>query len=170
MSTVSDFFSLVQTGGSQNTAKIEALFVPDSAGPPPVPNIGLTTTGPHFTHKKGLDDLFSTLHKTFSSWALDPVQKPPRELTNGNMIAVEAVLKTGHVVSPWKPTHVPATAPLAKIQPSHPTHAKGTTLPVCAVFTMNADGSKIMNLALYFDRWKMGMDLWDQKNPPHIDQ
>jgi hypothetical protein len=35
---------------------------------------------------------------------------------------------------------------------------------------MDADGTKIMNLALYFDRWKTGQDLWDKNNPPHIDK
>jgi hypothetical protein len=65
------------------------------------------------------------------------------------------------------PTTTPSTPPLSKI-PITPN--RGTTLPVCAVFTMDADGTKIMNLALYGDRWKTGQDLWDKNNPPHIDK
>ena len=166
MTTVSDFFSLVQSGGTQVTADIEALFVDDNAGPPKVPNIGLTTGGPQFFYKTGLDDLFGSLKSTFSSWALDPLQQPPLELTNGNMIAVEATLTTGSVKNKWNPD-AGATPPLSKIPP---TPNRGTTLPVCAVFTMNANGTKIMNLALYFDRWKLGQDLWDKNNPSHIDK
>jgi hypothetical protein len=168
MTTVSDFFSLVQTGGTQNTAQIEALFVGDSAGPPPIPNIGLTQGGPQFYYKAGLDDLFSSLHDTFSSWALDPKQNPPLELANGNRRAVEATLSLGSVKKKWDPD-AGATPPLSRI-PVTPN--RSSTLPLCAVFTMdsNADNAKIMNLALYFDRWKMGQDLWDKNNPTHIDK
>jgi hypothetical protein len=110
--------------------------------------------------------LFGNLKSTFSSWALDPVQKPPLELKNGNMIAVEAMLKTGSVRAQWNPTTTASTPPLSKIPI---TANRGTTLPLCAVFTMDANGTKIMNLALYFDRWKLGHDLWDKNNPRHID-
>jgi hypothetical protein len=168
MTTVSDFFSLVQTGGTQNTAQIEALFVSDSAGPPPVPNIGLTQGGPQFSYKLGLDDLFSSLKDTFSSWALDPKQNPPLELANGNMRAVEATLNLGSVQKQWSP-YAGSTPPLSRIPV---TPGKSSKLPLCAVFTMdsNADDAKIKNLALYFDRWKLGQDLWDKNNPKHIDK
>jgi hypothetical protein len=111
--------------------------------------------------------MFTTLNNTFYNWAFDPTQKPPLQLTNGSMIAVEATLTTGHVVNNWYPNTVAATPPLSAI-PATP--GKGTNLPVCAVFTMDPGSTKIMNLALYFDRWKLGQDLWDKKHPPHIDK
>jgi hypothetical protein len=168
MTTISDFFALVQTGGTQNTPNIEALFVGDNAGPPPVPNIGLTQGGPQFKFKAGLDDLFNSLNDTFTNWALDPLQSPPLELANGNMRAVEAKLTLNSVKNQWSPD-AGATPPLSRI-PATPN--KTTTLPLCAVFTMdsNAPNAKIRNLALYFDRWKLGQDLWDKTNPPHIDK
>jgi hypothetical protein len=168
MTTVSDFFTLVQSGGTQVTADIESLFVNDNAGPPKVPNIGLTTGGPHFFYKAGLDDLFGSLKSTFTSWALNPNQNPPLELTNGVMTAVEATLKLGSVKKKWNPK-AGATSPLSKI-PATP--GKSSTLPLCAVFTMDskAANAKIRNLALYFDRWKLGQDLWDKKKPKRIDK
>ena len=67
----------------------------------------------------------------------------------------------------WEPSTVPATPPLSVIQPAQ---GKSSKLPVCAVFTMDSKSTLIMNLALYFDRWKLGQDLWDKTNPPHIDK
>ncbi len=168
MTTVSDFFNLVQTGGTQDTADIEALFVDDNAGPPKVPNIGLTTGGPQFFYKTGLDDLFGSLNSTFTSWALDPKQNPPVELANGMMTAVEATLSLGSVKNKWNPK-AGATPPLSKIPV---TPGNSSTLPLCAVFTRDSNSAyaRIRNLALYFDRWKLGQDLWDKKTPDHIDK
>ena len=168
MTTISDFFLLVQTGGSQNIPQIKALFVGNNAGPPPVPNIGLTQGGPQFKFQAGLDDLFSSLNNTFKSWALDPAQNPPLELANGNMRAVEANLTLDSVKHKRNPA-AGATPPLSKI-PITPN--RSTTLPLCAVFTMDSAASNalIKNLALYFDRWKLGHDLWDKNHPTHIDK
>ena len=44
-----------------------------------------------------------------------------------------------------------------------------TQLPMCAVFTMDPGSGFIINLAFYFDRWKLAHDKWDKNNPPHID-
>jgi hypothetical protein len=168
MTTISDFFVLVQTGGSQNIPQIKALFVGNNLGPPPVPNIGLTTSGPQFKFQAGLDDLFNSLNHTFTSWALDAAQTPPLELANGNMRAVEAKLTLNSVKNKWNPA-AGATPPLSKIPV---TAGRSTTLPVCAVFTMDSAASNalINNLALYFDRWKLGQDLWDKTHPTHIDK
>jgi len=165
--TINSFFGLVQTGGSQDIPSIQALFVSDSAGPPPVPNIGLTTGGPQFKYQSGIADLFNTLDKTFSSWVFDPASNPPLQMTSGSRVAVEATLTLGSVMNTWAPTTVPATPPLSVIEPAQ---GNGSKLPVCAVFTMDPNTTRIMNLALYFDRWKLGQDLWDKAHPAHIDK
>jgi hypothetical protein len=169
--TVNSFFGLVGTEGSQDIPSIKNLFVPDK-NPPGPPNIGLTTGGPQFLGQDGIDDLFTTLSNTFSQYGFDPASGPntvPQPLAGANKIAVEAILTTGHVQKKWHPHHVKATPPLSKIEPAG---GDNTQLPVCAVFTMDDDGNlyRIINLALYFDRWKLAQDKWDKNNPPHIDK
>jgi hypothetical protein len=165
--TVNSFFTLVETGGSQDIPSILKLFVDDNPQPPGPPNVGLTSRGPHFQGQTKIDDLFTTLNNTFGKWAFDPAANPPVQLTNGNMIAVEMTVNAKDVKNSWYPNTVDPTPPLSKIPQTHNTK---TSLPVCAVFTMDPQSTKIINLALYFDRWKLGQDLWDKAHPPHIDK
>jgi hypothetical protein len=53
--TVNDFFNLVQTKGSQDIPTILNLFVPDNPQPPGPPNVGLTSRGPQFSGRAGVD-------------------------------------------------------------------------------------------------------------------
>lgn len=177
--TVISFFNLVKTGGPQTIASIQALFVPDQPQPPGPAFIGLTTgnppIGPQFTGQNGVGDLFQTLQNSFSAYGLDPTPDPgnPQLLMGGNMIAVEAMLDTGSWKHSWVPTTQGKSRPLSYILGTAEGGGGGRPgqLPVCAVFTL--DGTSpflITNLALYFDRWKLSHDKWDQTNPQHIDK
>lgn len=179
--TVISFFGLVGKHGSQNITEILKLFVSDTdaAGPP---NIGLTTgnpktSGPQFTKVAGITDLFATLQNSFSKYALDTAPDPnpnnAQLMTGGNMISAEAMLTTGIWKYHWAPTTVKPSPPLSLIDGTDEGGGGGkpTAVPVCAVFTMDDPGSyKIINLALYFDRWALAGNMWDQNNPPHIDK
>jgi len=181
MDNVRAFFALLGKHGSQDVTEILKLFVGDNdaAGPP---NIGLTTgnkktAGPQFNKVVGIMDLFSTLQNSFSQYALDtaPDGNPntAQLMTGGNMISAEAMLTTGNWKSHWAPTTVAPSPPLSLIDGSDEGGGGGkpTKIPVCAVFTMDDPGSdKIINLALYFDRWKLANDMWDKQNPQHIDK
>jgi len=172
--TVKNFFGLVGTGGSQNIPSILLLFVPDLPSPPGPPNIGLTTGNPttagtQFLGQAGVDDLFTTLNNTFSQYAIDPDPNPttPQLLIGGNMIAVEAMLTVGRVMKSWHPGTVRPSPPMSIIKPAA---GPVTQLPMCTVFTMDPASYLIINLAFYFDRWKLAQDKWDKNNPSHIDK
>lgn len=76
------------------------------------------------------------------------------------------MLTVGHVQTSWHAGTVRPSPPMSIIKP-----AAGliTQLPMCAVFTMDPGSGFIINLAFYFDRWKLAHDKWDKNNPPHID-
>ena len=172
--TVRSFFALVGTGGSQNVPSIVVQFVPDNPRPPGPANVGLTTgnpvtAGPQFQGQAGVTDLFTTLRNTFTSYAFDYAPDPhtPCLMVGNNMIAVEMMVTLGELQNSWNPTTVRPSPPLSIIGPNtRPT----SSLPACGVFTMDPASTKIINLALYFDRWKLAQDKWDKTNPPHIDK
>ena len=159
------FFTTVSTP-PRNVATVQGFFVGNIAGPPNYPNVGLTTGGPQFTFQNGIGILFTALFDAFPDMVLSYANGPlaPRP-TAGQTIAVEAVLDTGEHQKKWKPKGTAISPPIGLINPA----GGASTLPLCAVFTF--DGTPqclIKNLSLYFDRWKMAMDLWDRANPPHL--
>jgi hypothetical protein len=173
--TVINFFKLVKTGGSQDIPSIKALFVPDAAPPGP-PNIGLTTGGPTFTTQAGIGDMFTTLKKSLPQYGLDPKPNPnnPQLLIGGNQISVEAILTAGTWKHSWDPPNPPGKSrPLSHVMGTDEGGSGGaqTQLPVCAVFTLHSVSPYlIINLALYFDRWKLANDKWDKTHPQHVDK
>jgi hypothetical protein len=89
------------------------------------------------------------------------------QLTDGDTIAIEATLSTGLQTAghQWVPGGHPSP-PISLIVPDG--NHQSQYLPVCAVFTFDDNSGLIQNLAFYFDRWKMAMDLWDGAHPPHL--
>jgi len=153
-----------QTVNAHNVAHVQGLFVQDIAGPPPYPNVGLTTgVGPQFTFQSGIGILFRSLFASFPNLVLSYVNTIRPE--DGNTVAVEALLTTGPHAAQWAPPGAPVSPPISLIE------AKGhgsTNLPVCAVFLFDGGSDLIKNLGLYFDRWKLAMDLWDRAHPSHL--
>jgi hypothetical protein len=144
-------------------ANIQALFVPDVPAPPGPPNVGLTTGGPQFNSQAGIHSLFAGLSASFPNLVLAyPNTLRPED---GNVVAVEAILTTGAQAAPWAPPGANPSPPLSVIQPA-PFPGQPSILPLCAVFTFDRSSGNIQNLALYFDRWKLAMDLWDGAHPP----
>jgi len=153
-----------QTVNAHAVPPVQRLFVQDTAGPPPYPNVGLTTgVGPQFTFQNGIGILFAALFTSFPNLAFSYVNavRP----VDGNTIAVEALLTTGPHVAKWSPQGAPVSPPLSLIEPEG--HGS-TNLPVCAVFLFDAHSDLIKNLGLYFDRWALAMALWDRAHPPHL--
>jgi hypothetical protein len=153
-----------QTVNAHIVAPVQALFVQDTAGPPPYPNVGITTgIGPQFTFQHGIGVLFTALFTSFPHLALSYVNtvRP----VDGNTIAVEALLTTGPHHALWAPQGAPVSPPISLIEPKG--HGS-TNLPVCAVFLFDGGSDLIKNLGLYFDRWKLAMDLWDRAHPLHL--
>jgi hypothetical protein len=176
--TLATFFQVVSPAGStpvsQSVSTMQSLFVLDRPAPPPnaiYPNVGLTTGGPQFTGQVAVGVLFAHLFHCFPDMVFAPANG--LRLTDGNNIAIEALLSTGlhRVGRPWAPGGH-ASPPISPIVPDG--NHQSQNLPVCAVFTFNASDSLILNLALYFDRWKMAVGtpgspgLWDHANPAHL--
>jgi hypothetical protein len=154
-----------QVVNAHNVAPVQALFVPDIAGPPAYPNVGLTTSGPQFTYQAGINVLFTALFTSFPNLVLNyPNALRP---VDRNTIAVEALLTTGAQAQPWAPRGHAPSRPISQIRPSG---RHSDNLPVCAVFLFDGGSDLIMNLAFYFDRWRLASDLWDGANPAHIDR
>ena len=154
------FFQIV-SDGTHNVAGIQNLFVLDSKGSP-YPNVGLTTGGPQFQFQKGIAILFTALFASFPDLVFSRANA--LQPTDGNTIAVEAILDTGPHAAKWAPKGAPISPPIQLIDPK----GGGSNLPVCAVFTFDGGSNSIKNLGLYFDRWKLAMDLWDRSNPSHL--
>jgi hypothetical protein len=159
--TVNTFLTSVN---AYNVAQIQGLFVQNSVGPPSYPNVGLTTSGPQFTFQNGVGRLFTALFASFPNLVLTYVNALRPE--DGDTIAVEASLTTGPHVARWAPQGHPVSPPISLIDPQQ----NGSILPVCAVFLFDHNSDLIKNLAFYFDRWRLAMDLWDRVHPPHLDQ
>jgi hypothetical protein len=183
--TISTFFKVVGPAGAapewHQVGIMQGLFVPDTPPAPNTiyPNVGLTTGGPQFTGRVNIGVLFTHLFHVFPDIVFAPANglRP----TDGNTIAIEAILNTGKqpVGRQWNPGGHPSP-PMSPIVPDGT--RESNNLPVCAVFTFDTNSSLIQNLALYFDRWKMAMGapadpalgrpavpgLWDGAHPPHL--
>ncbi len=159
-----DTFRQLVSAGVNNVTKIKALFVPDDPGQGGPPNVGLTTGGPQFNTQDMIGSLFTALFTSFPNLVLRyPTAVRPAD---GNTVVVEAVLTTGAHVADWAPNGG-GSPPISNI---HHAGRSSVDLPVCAVFLFYPASSKIQNLALYFDRWRLAQDLWDKTNPPQIDK
>ena len=147
-------------------APVQGLFVPDNKGSPPYPNVGLTTgVGPQFKYQNGIGILFTALFASFPNLVLSYVNNVRPQSQDGNTVTVEALLTTGPHEAIWAPNGAPVSPPLALIEPKG--HGS-TDLPVCAVFLFDDSSDQIKNLGLYFDRWRLAMDVWDRVHPAHL--
>jgi hypothetical protein len=166
--TIAAFLGVVGPAGSSpqhhDIPFMQSLFVQDTPqGNPMFPNIGLTTGGPQFTGQRAIGILFQELFTSFPDLVFAPANG--LRLTDGNTIGIEATLSTGIQVAAWSPGGN-ASHPLSPIVPDK--KHRSDYLPVCAIFTFGGN-CLIQNLGLYFDRWKLAIDLWDGSNPPHLD-
>ena len=91
--------------------------------------------------------------------------RPPPGLFQEVQLAALCWLPTVREYAMAPPCH--PSPPLSIISPNT---QPPSSLPVCAVFTMDAASNLISNLALYFDRWKLAQDKWDKTHPQHIDK
>jgi hypothetical protein len=163
--TIATFFKVLAAPGSTPEAhqlnSMMALFVQDGGG---FPNVGLTTGGPQFTGRNAIQTLFGHLFTVFPAIVFAPANS--LQLSSGNTVAVEAILNTGYqgAGQQWAPGGA-RSEPVSTVVPDGHHQSQ---LPACAVFTLNSTTAKINNLAIYFDRWQLAMDLWDRVNPPHI--
>jgi hypothetical protein len=147
-----------------HNAQMQGLFVQNIAGPPAYPNVGLTTgAGPQFTGQNAVGILFTAIFASFPNIVLNYVN--PLRPEDGDTIAVEALLTTGSHAAQWAPPGAPFSPPIGLIEPKG--HGS-IDLPVCAVFLFDHGSDLIKNLGLYFDRWKLAMDLWDRAHPGHL--
>jgi hypothetical protein len=167
--TIANFFQVVAPKGTtpvwQNVGFMQSQFVQDTtvSGTLTYPNVGLTTGGPQFTGQKPIGTLFTELFNCFPGIVFAPANG--LQLSDGNTIAVEAILSTGTQAKDWAPGGN-KSPPLSNVTHNN---TNTTQLPVCAVFMFDPNSSLIQNLALYFDRWKLSYDLWDKAKPKHID-
>jgi hypothetical protein len=116
--------------------------------------------GPQFPTPAGVKTAFKQIVASFPHATFAPFPLPPATAvycSNGNTIIVQAQLNTGKHIKPWFPFGSdPYSKPLSDIEPDKTQFA---FVPACAVFTFD-NAQKILNLAIYMDRWQMAVDLW----------
>src|SRR5262249_197564 len=113
--------------------------------------------------QNGIGILFTALFASFPNLVLSYVNNVRPE--DGNTIAVEALLTTGPHQAKWAPSGAPVSPPLSLIEPQ----GHGSDLPVSSVFLVESPHSDLIkNLGLYFDRWRLAMDVWDRVHPTHL--
>jgi hypothetical protein len=155
------------------------LFSPDVGAPPTSPSVGIGGNtqglGPVFTGNTAITALFTELLSSFPSLTFTAYPTPGSPVfcvaqNNTNLIMIQAQLFTGDHVKQWFPPYAGAarryySKPLSDIVPA-PAQPNHSYVPVCAVFTFDplnpivAPQYKILNLALYLDRWQFAADLW----------
>lgn len=116
--------------------------------------------GPQFPNPDAIKIAFNQIVTSFPHATFVPFpQSPPGPVycSSGNTIIVQAQLSTGKHLKPWFPFGSdPYSKPLSDIEPDKTQFA---FVPACAVFTFD-NAQKILNLAIYMDRWQMAVDLW----------
>jgi hypothetical protein len=160
---------------------VVGLFSPNVGTPPTSPSVGIggnnQALGPSFTGHTDITALFSELLSSFPHLVFTAYPIPPANAVfciaqnDPNTIIIQAQLNTGLHVARWFPPDDPVPAkrryyskPLSDLVPAkQPANQQQSTVPVCAVFTFDTivtNRGKILNLALYLDRWRFATDLW----------
>jgi hypothetical protein len=168
---------------AQIAAFVPNLFSPDTpAGAPTSPSLGIAggnqtnanpplslgpQLGPQFPGQSAIITCFTQIVTSFPASTFTPL--PPGSpvycySSDGNTIAVPAILHTGNQAKgkPWFPYGHPAySKPLSDIEPDG---SQTSDVPACAVFTFDTTAGnpqfRILNLAIFMDRWQMAVDLW----------
>jgi hypothetical protein len=176
--TIQQFLNVfaVAPAGPNPVTTVMGLFSPD-AGPPPTPSVGIggnnQALGPVFRGQGQITALFTELLLSFPNLTFLPWPQPNNPVfciaqNDPNTIMIQAQLQTGDHTQQWFPPNAPAarrfySKPLSDLVPRQ-VNPLQSTVPVCAVFTFDINPGpnqfKILNLALYLDRWKFAEDLW----------
>jgi hypothetical protein len=115
--------------------------------------------GPQFLTPSAVKIVLKQIVSSFPHATFKPVPSAAAAVycSSGNTIIVQAQLSTGKHLKPWFPFGSdPYSKPLSDIEPDKTQFA---FVPACAVFTFD-NAQKILNLAIYMDRWQMAVDLW----------
>jgi hypothetical protein len=151
--------------GDQNTAgTLMTLFSgDDTQNPLNFPIVGITDhgdanqyvlMGPGFVGQAEIQILFNQLFTSFAALAFVDIGFPWMSSDDQKVIAVRLNLQ-GTQQHPWfAPGHPKYSLPLSELSAAQ----KPSIIPTCAVFTFN-NSQKIVNLALYMDRYKLMSDL-----------
>jgi hypothetical protein len=165
----------------QIAAFVPTLFSPDTpAGAPTSPSLGLAggnqtnanpplsegpQLGPQFLGQSAIITCFTQIVTSFPGSTFTPL--PPGSpvycySSDGNTITVPAILHTDKHTKPWFAFGHPAySKPLSDLEPDG---KQISDVPACAVFTFDTTGgnppNRILNLAIFMDRWQMAVDLW----------
>ena len=166
---------------AQITAFVPNLFSPDTPGGAPTsPSLGIAggnqtnanpplsegpQLGPQFQGQSAIITCFTRIVTSFPASTFTPL--PPGSpvycySSDGNTITVPAILHTDKHMKPWFPFGHPAySKPLSDLEPDG---KQISDVPACAVFTFDTTGgnppNRILNLAIFMDRWQMAVDLW----------
>ena len=168
-------------------ATVMGLFSPDMGAPPTTPSVGIggnnQALGPSFQGRTAITALFTELLSSFPNLVFTAWPTPANPVfciaqADPNTIIIQAQLNTDVHTKRWFPPNAPDgrrfySKPLSDIVPAQQAaNQQKATVPVCAVFTFDpqnpiaANQFKILNLALYLDRWKFAEDLWVQGHYP----
>jgi hypothetical protein len=176
-------FAATPTANQIANTIVPNLFSPDTPPAPaaPVtPSLGIAggiqsnanpplsigpVDGPQFLGRSAIITCLTQIVTSFptSIFKTLPVGKPPVycSSSDGNMIIVTAMLHTGNQAKakPWFSYGHPAySKPLSDIEPDG---TQTSDVPACAVFTFDTTNpGRILNLAIFMDRWQMAVDLW----------
>jgi hypothetical protein len=174
--TINKFISVFTAAQTpvQKAQSLVDLFCPNSADAwgAPIPSVGITDHGPHFTGKqipntpilpRTINVLFNRLLTSFPNISLAPAAAPhpppdfPPFLSSPNAyapptIAYQTNLITGPYHAKWFAPGDPNYSPPLSDIPANP--SASVTIPACCIFTFNG-GEQIVQLAVYMDRWKL---------------
>jgi hypothetical protein len=115
--------------------------------------------GPQFPTPSAVKIVLKQIVSSFPHATFKPVPSAAAAVycSSGNTIMVQAQLSTGKHQKPWFPFgHDAYSKPLSDIEPDKTQFA---FVPACTVFLFD-NAQKIVNLAIYMDRWQMAVDLW----------
>jgi hypothetical protein len=178
INTVNTFFNAWTPSPSpaQIAAFVPNLFSPDTpAGAPTSPSLGIGAgnqtnanpplsqgpqVGPQFQGRAAIITCFTQIVTSFRAptfTTLPAANAVYCYSLDGNTITVPAILHTNNHDNPWFPFGHPAySKPLSDLEPDG---TQGSDVPACAVFTFDPQ-NRILNLAIFMDRWQMAVDLW----------
>ena len=154
--TINNFLALFN--GHDKKGLMTSAFSPDSADHK-TPSVGLTHDGPQFLGATAVEMLITQIFKSFPDIALTILADIPDRLYSQNgptRVALQGRLAATHEEN-WFPIgHKHYSPPISDI---HPDKVQLFKVPVCAVFTLDAN-NLISNWTLYFDRYRMAQQLW----------
>ncbi len=172
--TITKFFSVFTPPASTNPNYLNLPYLMGLFTTVNAPNVGIASAAgsPQFSGVPAVHTLFERLFKCFPNISYGPVTGTPYcysssdgQTIQGNTITVQTILTTGVMAERWFSAVSPAySKPLSDIEIDPSGRANSQNRPACAVFTFDpTTNNLILNLAIYFDRWQMAVDLWPGK-------